>query len=48
MSTPAVLQDSDKMVELSKQRGVIDKSIETLESDWMVLSEQYETEKVDF
>ncbi len=48
MSTPAVLQDSDKMVELSKQRGVIDKSIETLEADWMVLSEQYETEKVDF
>ncbi len=48
MSTPAVLQDSDKMVELAKKRGQTDKTIETLEADWMILSEQYETEKVDF
>jgi ATP-binding cassette subfamily F protein 3 len=48
MSTPAVLQNSAKMVDLSKSRGQIDRSIETLEAEWMVLSEQYETEKVDF
>ena len=48
MSTPAVLQDSDKMVELSKSRGALEKSIETLEAEWMELSERYEIEKVDF
>ena len=48
MSTPAVLQDSAKMVDLAKSRGQVDKTVETLEADWMVLSEQYETEKLDF
>ena len=48
MSAPVVMQDSTKMVDLSKCRGQIDKSVETLEAEWMVLSEQYDAEKLNF
>ncbi len=46
MCVQAVLQDSIKMLDLSKSSGQVDKSIETLEADWMALLEQYEEEKL--
>jgi len=36
------------MVDLAESCGQVDQTIETLETKWMVLSEQYEEEKLDF
>ena len=48
LSDPKVLEDPDKVVTLSKSRGVAEKSLEVLESQWMEHSEKYETEKLEF
>ncbi|WP_193175550.1 ABC-F family ATP-binding cassette domain-containing protein [Oricola nitratireducens] len=42
MATPAVLEDADKMVALSKKRSDLESRIAAWEEEWMELSAQYE------
>ncbi len=45
LGDPAVLDDNEQVVALSKARGASEKTIQTLEAAWMELSETYEREK---
>jgi ATP-binding cassette subfamily F protein 3 len=42
MATPAVLEDADKVVALSKKRSDLESRIAAWEEEWMELSAQYE------